>query len=105
MTEIQFFLAKYHAVPANDDGPVWERATDDALCGWAAEDKETWKSNPGARRDIEPRMVRVYRELDRRREAAEIGSDRRSLLALACGRIAGCIGGVRLYDLIAEMTR
>lgn len=34
MDAVRGFFTRYHAVPANDAGPEWESASDDALIGW-----------------------------------------------------------------------
>jgi hypothetical protein len=34
MDPIKSFFKRYHAVPADDVGPTWSKATDEALLGW-----------------------------------------------------------------------
>jgi hypothetical protein len=62
------FFQKYHAVPANDYGPQWDRATDEALAGWAKSLAESWDANPTDRGILRSRMVEVGNELWKRME-------------------------------------
>ena len=66
MNGMQAFFKKYHAVPANNDGPKWSQASDDALCGWAKDDCKAWDANPAAREGMRGRMTDMASELDRR---------------------------------------
>lgn len=34
MDGVQYFFAKYHAVPANNAGAQWDKASVDSLLGW-----------------------------------------------------------------------
>lgn len=65
MDAVKSFFAKYHAVPANDAGPQFDKASDAALLGWAEGDCKAWDrtlSGPD-RKTLQNRMVEIRREL------------------------------------------
>lgn len=101
MDAIKSFFQKYGAVPANDYGPVWSQATDAALFHHVSEDCQLWRDDPASRPHLQPRMVDVYRELQRRWDAAK-DLDEQAKYGTVKAKIAGCIGGVRLAMLIEE---
>lgn len=69
MDAVKAFFAKYHAVPATGAGPQWERATDEALLGWALGSAESWDANPQERGALRSRMADLGNELYRRLSA------------------------------------
>lgn len=75
MDAIKAFFTKYHAVPAGQAGPQWDRATDAALLGWAADDCATWDADPTAHPHLRARMEEVRGELNRRDTSKEIGEN------------------------------
>lgn len=81
MNAMQSFLRKYHAVPANDTGPQWSQATDEALLGWFDANKHIARSglrkagdgqyepvSPQERAAVLPIYQEIVAELDRRRQ-------------------------------------
>ena len=68
MDAVKSFFAKYHAVPASFAGPQWDKATLDALVGWATEDCRTWGTTLDNldRLSLQNRMAEIRAELWRR---------------------------------------
>lgn len=109
MNAVQSFFAKYHAVPADDLGVDWSKATDAALLGWAADDCRLWDASPAARPGLAARMfeiaveieVRRHREWETRAAAAEYTPP--TGWASAGRRITDRIG--RLVDVIDTASK
>ncbi len=63
------FLRKYNAVPANNAGPQWSQASEEALLGWFASYAAICRCgwNQGARRDATPQeraaVLPMYNEI------------------------------------------
>lgn len=66
MNSIGSFFRKYGAVPANDAGPIYSQATDDALVIHANADCKAWDENEDARPAMTKRMIEQRNELFKR---------------------------------------
>src|SRR5689334_7440235 len=66
MDAIRDFFQQHGAVPANDAGPQWDKASDEALLHWAEQDCETWDRCPNAHPRLYDRMKDIHDELMRR---------------------------------------
>lgn len=66
MNAVQSFFKKYHAIPATNAGPQWDKATTEALIGWADGDCKVWDENADAHARIVDHMADVGNELHRR---------------------------------------
>ena len=65
MDAVKSFFQKYSAVPVNDAGPMWPRASDAALLEWAQDDCNLWdRTLPEAHREhLRARMQEIGNEL------------------------------------------